>query len=439
MRPGTAKSSAGIVPEAEFLRDKAAEIDHGLFQARFTNWRLSVAGAIGIAWMLGGMYNYIEPASAALDWAALESVGFGLLGVSCLIYERMQPAATVAAMHRWLPVWTVGSGACGAITGLLPWFLPAARVDLQLSAAAIVSMLLIAFAVARAHRPLVYAMVGAQTIAMCLALALHAKLPLVIPVCLLQAGFVLAFSLKLNDSMRAAIGQRLYAQHLTGELQRSQARQLLVQQREAALTERHRMLSELQDGLGTQLIAAQRQLESGHIDSLGAASLLRECVADLRLMIGSDEPAARNPSALLGMLRHRLQRRIEAAGIQLHWNIEDLRDTGSLDGGQALDLMCILQEAIVNALQHSGAPEISVTAQKSARELEIAVEDNGRGFDPMQVAQSSRGIASMQRRAVRLGATLLIEGREGGGTTLILQLRLPLGGTPSAGARGAAA
>ena len=83
MRPGTAKSSAGIVPEAEFLRDKAAEIDHGLFQARFTNWRLSVAGAIGIAWMLGGMYNYIEPASAALDWAALESVGFGLLGVSC--------------------------------------------------------------------------------------------------------------------------------------------------------------------------------------------------------------------------------------------------------------------------------------------------------------------------------------------------------------------
>lgn len=439
MRSGTANSTAGVVPEVEFLRDKAAEIDRGLFLARFSNWRLSVAGAIGIAWMLGGMYEYIEPASAAPMWAALETLGFGFLGVTCFIYERWQAAATANAFRRWLLVWTIGSGVCGATTGLLPWFLPAARSDLQLSAAAIVSMLLIAFAVARAHRPLVYAMVGAQTAAMCLALALHARLPLVIPVCLLQGAFVLAFSLKLSGSMRAAIGQRLFAQHLLVELQRSQARQLLVQQREAAINERHRMLSELQDGLGTQLVAAQRQLESGRIDSVAAASLLRECVADLRLMIGSDEPAARTPGTLLGMLRHRLQRRIEAAGMVLHWRTDDLRDLGSLAGAQALDLVCILQEAIVNALEHSGAREISVGAFRSARDLEIAVEDDGRGFDPVAAAHGNRGIASMQRRAARLGATLVIDEREGGGTVLVLQLRLPLGGTPAAGARGAAA
>jgi signal transduction histidine kinase len=187
------------------------------------------------------------------------------------------------------------------------------------------------------------------------------------------------------------------------------------------------------------LIAAQRQLESGRIDAVAAASLLRECVADLRLMIGSDEPSARNPGTLLGMVRHRLQRRIEAAGIQVHWNTEDLRDLGSLAGGQALDLVCILQEAIVNALQHSGAREISVATVKSARELEIAVEDDGRGFDLVAATLGSRGIASMHRRAARLGGSLLIEPREGGGTALYLQLRLPLGGAPASGARGAAA
>jgi signal transduction histidine kinase len=398
-----------------------------------------VAGAIGLAWMIGGMYNYIEPATAALRWAAYVSLAFALIGISCFVYERMQPAPESPAQRRWLTLWTAGSALCGAATGLLPWFLPADRVELQLSAAAIVAMLMIAFAVSRAHRPLVYAMVGSQILALCLALALHAQLLVVIPVCLLQGIFVLVFTLKLRDSMRAAIGQSLYAQHLLVELQRSQARQSLVQQREAALNERQRMLSELQDSLGTQLLATQRELESGRVDSVAAATLMRECVADLRLMIGKDEPATRNLGTLLGMLRHRLQRRVETAGLRLHWRVEDQPDAGSLEGGQALDLLRILQEAILNVLRHAEATEVSVTTTKSVRELEIAVEDDGKGFDPVAAMRSGRGIAGMQRRAARLGATLMIEASQGGGTAMRLRLRLPLGGTPVEGLRGAAA
>jgi signal transduction histidine kinase len=298
---------------------------------------------------------------------------------------------------------------------------------------------MIAFAVARAHRPLVFAMVGAQTLAMCAAMALHAQLLFAIPLCLLQAAFVLVFSHKHSGSMREAIGQRLYAQHLLAELQRSQARQLLVQQREFAINERHRMLSELQDGLGTQLLAAQRALEGGHIDSVAAASLLRECVVDLRLMTANDGPSTRSLGTLLAMLRNRVQRRIEEAGIQLHWRVEDQPDAGTLAGGQALDLLRVLQEAISNVLQHAGAKDIAISTTKSARELEIAVEDNGRGFNPVEAMRKGGGIAGMQRRAARLGATLEMEAREGGGTVMRLRLRLPLGGTPAATARGAAA
>jgi hypothetical protein len=70
MPPQSGNPDSGIVTDADFLRSKAPEIEHGLFLARFPNWRLSVAGAIGIAWMVGGMYNYIAPDSAALRWAA---------------------------------------------------------------------------------------------------------------------------------------------------------------------------------------------------------------------------------------------------------------------------------------------------------------------------------------------------------------------------------
>jgi signal transduction histidine kinase len=439
MQLGTEGSTQGVLAEAEFLRGAAPDIDRGLFQARFANWRLSVAGTVGMVWMIGSLYNFVVPVSNVLWWAAVESVVFLLIGASCFIYERVKPAPDSQAQQRWLQLWTVGSAVCGAMTGLLPWFLPADRIDLQLSATATVSMLMIAFAVSRAHRPLVYTMVGAQTVAMCLALALHSQLPLVIPVCLLQAVFVLAFSLKLSGSMRAAIGQRLYAQHLLTELQRTHARQQLVQQREAVLNERQRMLAELQDSLGTHLIAALRQLESGRIDSVGAASILRECVTDLRLLVGNAGPATRSFAALLGIVRHRLQRRIDAAGVQLSWQIEDLADAGTLAGGQALDLLGIVQEAIENVLQHAGASEMAVTMHKSARELEITVEDDGRGLDPQLVMQSGRGIAAMQRRAARLGAILVIEAGDVGGTVLRLRLRLPLGGPAAASAHGAAA
>jgi signal transduction histidine kinase len=432
------KYLAPILSEADFLRHHAAEIEHGLFLARFPNWRLSVAGAIGIAWVIGGMYNYLVPATEALMWSVAVTVVFALIGISCLLYERFRPGPESPSQRRWLGVWTVGSAAGGGITGLLGWFLPAERVDLQLSAAAIVATLMIVFALARAHRPLVFAMVGAQTLAMCAALALHAQLLFPIPVILLQAGFVLVFSQKFSGSMRAAIGQRLYAQHLLSELQRSQARQMMVQQRESAINERQRMLAELQDGLGTQLLAAQRALEGGRIDSILAASLLRECVVDLRLLTGNDGPATRSLGTLLGMLRNRVQRNIETAGLQLHWRVEDQFDAGTLPGGQALDLLRILQEAIENVLLHAAARQIFVTTSKSARELEIAVEDNGRGFNPREAMHSGKGIASMQRRAARLGATLEIEGREGGGTAMRLRMRLPLGGVSASGARGAA-
>ena len=430
--PQTRDSGDSTVTEAQFLRGAGPTIERALFEARFANWKLSIAGTIGIAWTFGYMFLYLEPRSTTLRWAAYESLVFGLIGVLCFIYSLQRPALDSKRQRLWLHLWTVCTAAGGVMTGLLPWFIPAERIDLQLSAAAIVSILMIGFVASRGYRPLIYTSVGGQATALCLALAVHAQMLFAVPVCLLLAGFVLSFGLTLNKSMRAAIGQRLYAQHLQAELARSHSRQLLTQQREVALNERQRMMSELHDGFGSQLLTSQRLLESGRIDSVAAAALLRECVVDLRLMVDAHEPAARNLATLLGMLRYRLQRRIEAAGIQLHWRIEELADVGSLAGAQALDLLRILQEAISNVLQHAGARAIVVTTRRLPRELEIAVEDDGNGFDPVTAMQAGRGIAGMQRRAARLDGQLVIEEREGGGTALRIRLRLPLGGTRGA-------
>lgn len=425
---GFAGSSEILIGEADFLRQNTARIEHEMFLRRFGNWRVSLLGMAVLSWAIGGLYYYLAPQAGTLYWAGLNTVLFAAVGLICVMYERRGAAtAGPSAQQRWLLAWTVISASAGALTGALPWFLPAARIDLQLSAGIIVSIITFVFVASRATRQLIYATVLTYSLALCLALALHAGAWWAVPLCLAYSGVVVGVVLALNRSMHAAIGGQLYAQYLHGELRRSHARQLQVQQRETALNERQRMMADLNDGLGAQMLAALRRLEGGKIDALGAAAALRECVDDLQLTVDAHEPAARNLATLLGMLRNRLQPRLQAAGLRLEWRAFDLPPGATLAAPQSLDLLRILLQAVDNALQHAGAHEVVVTTTRMPRQFEIAVEDDGRGFDPAAALREGRGIASMQRRAARLGAELLIEPREGRGSVLRLRLKLPLG------------
>jgi signal transduction histidine kinase len=435
---GFATSSEPLVAEKEFLRRNAARIDQEMFLLRFANWRMSLLGLAALVWTIAALYRYLAPTASSLLWAELDTAILLVIGAMCLLYERRRPAEVEAGtQRRWLHAWTLLSTSAGAITGALPWFLPAGRIELQLSASIIASIIVFVFVATRAKRQLIYGTVSAYAVTLCLTLALHGRLWWAVPLCLAYTAVVTGVVLALNRSMQAAIGGELYAQYLHGELRRSHARQMQVHQREVALNERQRMLADLNDGLGAQMQAALRRLEGGRIDALGAAAALRECVDDLQLTVDAHEPAARNLNTLLGMLRHRLQPRLQAAGMRLEWRAFDLPPGATLAAPQSLDLLRILLQAVDNALQHSGGREVVVSTHRLPRQFEISVEDDGRGFDPAAALREGRGIASMQRRAARLGAELLIEPREDGGSVLRLRLKLPLGGRGQA-AEGAA-
>jgi signal transduction histidine kinase len=404
----------------------APRIEQEMFLRRFGNWRVALASMTATAWMIGAMYRYLEPAGATLEWALLETLTFALIAVMCLAYEQRPPQdLNTVAQRRWLIAWSAASGLAAACTGLLPWFLPAATLDAQFSSAALVSILMIAFVVTRATRMLVRTAVSAYSLALSLSLAVHAGMPWAVPVCLVFTAMVLGLGLMLNNSLRQAIGDQLYAGYLHAEVRRSHARQLAVQQREVALNERARMMSDLHDGFGAQLIGSLRQLEGGQLGVDGAIAALRECIDDLRLTVDAHEPAARNLGTLLGMLRYRMQPRIRAPGLHINWKLEELPEAATLSPAHSLDLLRIVQQGIVNVLQHAEARQLDVVARRLPRQLEIAVEDDGKGMDPMAALRRGRGIASMQRRAARLGAELLLEQRDGGGTVLRLRLRWP--------------
>jgi PAS domain S-box-containing protein len=91
----------------------------------------------------------------------------------------------------------------------------------------------------------------------------------------------------------------------------------------------------------------------------------------------------------------------------------------------SLCLFRILQEALQNALKHSGARQFRVWLRNRVNGLELVVQDSGRGFDPEHVIHGpGLGLTSMRERLKPFGGSLSIESKPQHGTTIYA--RVPL-------------
>jgi signal transduction histidine kinase len=89
------------------------------------------------------------------------------------------------------------------------------------------------------------------------------------------------------------------------------------------------------------------------------------------------------------------------------------------------NLLRIAQEALANALRHSGARTIEVSVESSAESLDLAIKDDGAGMavPADNVSDGHYGLLGMRERARLIGAGLKIESKPGGGTTV--RVRMP--------------
>ena len=98
----------------------------------------------------------------------------------------------------------------------------------------------------------------------------------------------------------------------------------------------------------------------------------------------------------------------------------------TLPDGVALNLFRVLQEALSNAVKHSGAPRYDVTIRGGDHSLQLDVCDQGRGFDPaVALATSGLGLVSMQERLRFMNGEMAIESSPGKGTKV--RATVPLG------------
>ncbi len=235
-------------------------------------------------------------------------------------------------------------------------------------------------------------------------------------------------SLNAYERLAAVLEQRVSEK--AAELERNYEQLMEARRNQALTAERGRIMSEMHDGIGSQLTLAlslvRRMDREANPQAAPAdgqvATVLRESIEDLQLIIDSLEPVENDLLTVLGTLRYRLQDRLGKGGIELQWNVIDLPPLPVLTPHSVLSILRIVQEAFANCLKHSGATRITVTTGLTGEpgqdeKAHIAVIDNGRGIDGTRVG---RGLDNMRRRAAALGGTLHINSGPGGAEVVLV-------------------
>jgi signal transduction histidine kinase len=221
------------------------------------------------------------------------------------------------------------------------------------------------------------------------------------------------------DQLSSSLAQRLSERER--ELQANHARLLQLERAQTLAAERHRLMHDMHDGLGSALTTSLAMLEQGNVNTAELKSLLLDSVDDLRAVIDSLEPLEGDLTSVLATLRFRLGKRLELAGIGLEWDMQDLPPLSWLGPPQVLQLIRIVQEVLTNALKHARANRMQISARRSGLFIEVCITDNGCGFDTA-TTPTGRGLRHLPQRAASLNGSIIIESQPGNGTSVRLLL-----------------
>ena len=99
----------------------------------------------------------------------------------------------------------------------------------------------------------------------------------------------------------------------------------------ASAQERQRIMQDMHDGLGSQLLSSLMLVERGAMTNEQVAQILRESIDDMRLAIDALAAEDSDLLAALGNMRFRMEPRLKVAGMELQWDARNLPEEVDID------------------------------------------------------------------------------------------------------------
>ena len=229
--------------------------------------------------------------------------------------------------------------------------------------------------------------------------------------------------------------------HMAAELERhledaEQQQQLRYQ---AIVDERERIAREIHDGVAQ--LMGYVNTKSGAIQRLLRDQKYSEAQEQLKeLSRSSQDELQELRISILGLRMSDIQEEgffkalerftvqfSELTGIHLDLEFSSRDPFPSLDPEIELNILRIIQEALVNVRKHARVQHAWVHLSVNMRIMEIIIGDDGQGFDidqPVRDGYPHFGLEIMRERAESIGATFLLDTEAGSGTRVTIHLPL---------------
>ena len=233
---------------------------------------------------------------------------------------------------------------------------------------------------------------------------------------------------KTNESLRMEMEARAEA-----EKQRTGLLQRIVTSQE---DERQRIARDIHDQLGQRVTALRLQIATfkdanydrekfdGHLELLMRTALRLD--SEVSFLAWELRPAALDDLGLPDAAKAFLDEWSHNYKISSDFRLKGFGDT-RIPAEAETHFYRILQEALNNIARHADASRVNVLLTRNANEVDLIIEDNGKGFDILNGSATEKesgrgmGLLSMKERATLIGAQFELESEQGTGTTVYIR------------------
>jgi signal transduction histidine kinase len=220
--------------------------------------------------------------------------------------------------------------------------------------------------------------------------------------------------------------RRLFAR--LGELsaQRSELAQKLIATQEATLRhisrELHDEFGQVLTAIGAMLSRAGNQAPAGsplRADLQEVREVAQSTLNNIRSLSQALHPVLLEEQGLESTLGWYIPTVERQTGVTLHY--EKSGESFAVETGAGVHIYRIVQEALNNVVRHAESKEAWVRLKFLPGQLEVSVEDHGKGF-LRESGQRGIGLVAMRERAEIIGGTLAVTAVGAGGTLVRIDI-----------------
>ena len=244
---------------------------------------------------------------------------------------------------------------------------------------------------------------------------------------LFGAGFAILLQKNTSKKRQLAEQETQLKQERVDNLLKAQELMSIDAMIEGQEKERQRVANELHDDLGSLMATIKLHFDNANNSEKdpalqNAKSLLEEAYQKVRGIAHSKNSGVMSNLGLLPAIKKMAHVITETNALTV--TVEDFGMVERLENSMELNLFRMIQELVANAIKHAQATKVNIQLTQHEDNLNIIIEDNGKGFDRGKLDQTKTGmgLTNIEKRVEHLEGSFTIDSVLGKGTSILIDI-----------------